>query len=306
MQDNWGDLIKQLWWEINPQSNYHGSGAIFDRFDKSFRLTGQGANAHGYGWYSADDPMVGARYVIQKNKPITFNNYPNITITELNNAYNNGIDLKPKSKYLYNVNVPNLNYMLDVKKPMDHQSSYIIARLKNIYESSDIPVTTKESWKYLDNSDTKYLYRFLAEDLAEEIYPESRWFDENYRIKLGSPHASDIFEKYGIKGIRTFGQQDGPINIVFADKDIKIANTPFQRFANRIPTQTLGKIAEKIMSNPVVKVGGGALERATIPLSIYEGISQPTATDQQMWDDVNRYNLQRGVNLLHGGISNGR
>ena len=63
----------------------------------------------------------------------------------------------------------------------------------------------------------------------------------------------------------------------------------------------IGQVAREIAGNL-----GKVAERTAVPLAIYEGLSQPTATDQQMWDDVNRYNLQRGVNLLYGGISNGR
>lgn len=63
----------------------------------------------------------------------------------------------------------------------------------------------------------------------------------------------------------------------------------------------IGQVAREIAGGI-----GNAVAKAAIPLSIYEGLSQPTATDQQMWDGMNRYNLQRGVNLLYGGISNGR
>ena len=63
----------------------------------------------------------------------------------------------------------------------------------------------------------------------------------------------------------------------------------------------IGQVAREIAGGL-----GKVAERTAVPLAIYEGLSQPTATDQQMWDGVNRYNLQRGVNLLYGGISNGR
>lgn len=79
-------------------------------------------------------------------------------------------------------------------------------------------------------------------------------------------------------------------------------------------TPTLKKLLKRITKfSPYALKGLGTLGIIASQLSpvglaydVTEGLSSPTATDQQMWDDVNRYNLQRGVNLLYGGISNGR
>ena len=60
--ESWGDLARQLWWEMNPQTNYHGTPYTFNKFDDSKFLTGEGFMAHGPGHYSADDIKVGEGY----------------------------------------------------------------------------------------------------------------------------------------------------------------------------------------------------------------------------------------------------
>lgn len=328
--ESWGDLAKQLWWEMTPQTNYHGTPKTFNKFDDSKFLTGEGAMAHGAGHYSADllntakDYRGDSDWILKYNGNIFYTKeYPHLiddidyykslkidnNINELNrirnqfidhlDTYNHWLDnyddipLKDRAldikksniidlinsaetrihaldnldRYniekvqggnLYKVNVPNKNFMLDVSKPFDEQSKYIKEAIYKMFKGNDISEGVKDLWMGLnrfEQNDTRYIYNWLAEDIGDKMSEELHWADWNTQRKAGAPKASKIFDKYGIKGIRAVGRQDGGINVTFTGKNIKMANTIPQQIRNRIPVETLGKMARKLYNYPVVKGG---------------------------------------------------
>ena len=316
MKETWGDLARQLLWEINPQDNLHGTPYTFNKFDNSKWLTGEGFDAHGAGNYSADWYSTAQKYnpgeyitldvarnsdnipinlkdsyqlsnnmkvskdeivaylqkALRENRKIVdeYLTYSMVDeIPEAKNVLDNLQDYKTiKTKHIgntYKVNVPNENFMLNLSKPLNEQSVYIQKALENFYNSKDIPASTKDIIKYLDIDevrDTRNLYEWLAGDLDDG--------STGKRMSVGKKRASKLLNKYGILGNRVIGNTDGPINVTFSDKNIKMANTPLQQITNRIPTQTLGKMAKKLMESPAVRIGGKLLEGSATPLMILD------------------------------------
>lgn len=101
--------------------------------------------------------------------------------------------------------------------------------------------------------------------------------------------------------INAFNQKISPI--VNRNSILRGASsTPIGFSNNLIPDWTVGQ---------VVKQGSGALLKSALNfanrvspyLMIYEGLSQPTATDQQMQDMLNNYNARTMQNpVLYGGV----
>lgn len=318
--ESWRDLAKQLWWEMTPQTNYHGTPHVFNEFDDSKFLTGEGFMAHGAGHYSADNIDVAKHYskpnlyttkfgraiydsdgpLIRpgSNKPYKHdsNLYPSRVMKDIDfktrdpEGFSKYIDeLKDSLRttrtsrkmyklrapnpnqrrlafllqlddynvvrgpsHLYKVNVPNENFMINFEKPLDNHSNYIKSAIRNFYNSKDIPSSTKDIYKYLDfgdEYDTMNLYKWLAQDMANHQYVDP------YNNTAGEIEASKMLNKYGVKGIRANGRRDGGINVTFSGNNIRMANTIPQQIRNRIPTQTLKKMARKLYNYPLVKGG---------------------------------------------------
>lgn len=61
---------------------------------------------------------------------------------------------------------------------------------------------------------------------------------------------------------------------------------------------TIGQLSKSILGN-----GINYLNRISPYIMIYEGLSQPTATQQKEWDDYNKWQIQNSANpILQGGI----
>lgn len=61
---------------------------------------------------------------------------------------------------------------------------------------------------------------------------------------------------------------------------------------------TIGQLSKSILGN-----GINYLNRISPYVMIYEGLSQPTATQQKEWDDYNKWQIQNSANpVLQGGI----
>ena len=65
-------------------------------------------------------------------------------------------------------------------------------------------------------------------------------------------------------------------NKVVPNEYVKDINGNWSRIKNRIPNVTMGKLVNKILNEPIVKFGSGALKKSVIPLSILEGIGLNT------------------------------
>lgn len=367
MQEKWSDLAKQFMWEINPQTNYHGTPYVFDKFNDSKFLTGEGAMAHGPGHYSADYYSIANKYnpgeyftldVVNNtdNKPINLKDSYKLRnnvdvnkddiilylrdalqrknkvvsgidtyrllkeIPEVNNVLDNLRDYKViKTRHIgntYNVNVPNENFMWKEGLPLEQQSNYIKNIVKNnnsfidyskyipddamnyrrilykldldkypyIKRMADFISKPKFTWDYPSEFNDKHkdlIVRMLNKidvddqmDLLNYFKGNSKGFHPEDTMK----DAQRLYRSdYGVKGIRARGTIDGPINVTFSGDDIRMANTPWQRFVNRIPKQTLGKMASKLYNTPGVKQTIRFADRVATPLMILEGmgLNQP-------------------------------
>lgn len=186
----------------------------------------------------------------------------------------------------YRVNVPNENFMWKEGVSLGGQTPYVrdawyrnnfdYAKLLNYlsvdHDTEGIKLPQdKKFWRAFNKSYDLYgelrpsLKRIFNEQMASLDVPDQ------LKFLVRSGNAGKIQEAMGgIKGIRAIGQQDGPINVTFSGKNIKMANTPIQRVVNRIPTQTLGKMAKKLMESPAVRIGGKILEGSATPLMILD------------------------------------
>lgn len=187
----------------------------------------------------------------------------------------------------YKVNVPNENFMWKEGRLLPEQSQYI----QNLWKNRNIDFS-----KYLRRGidlehDLESIYSRKLDRIFQPMFEQmeyrnglndvtkrlfNRYMNEltlNEQIKFmersGNKDKINEITK-GIKGIRAKGATDGPINVTFSGKDIKMANTPLQKVMNRIPNQTLGKMATKMLQSPVVRVGGKILESSAIPLTVID------------------------------------
>lgn len=299
----WKELAQMLMAETNPQTNYHGSGRLFDRFENSY--INPRSSAHGVGHYSADTPLSAGRYVVQNGKPLFINGTQDIPIKTLNEYWALSKDVPVKSPYLYKVNVPNEYFMLDELKPLSQQSPYVKQAIQGVIK--DIPnrkfyINDPEGFMRTMNWNDKG--RAFYQDLAYLLGRQNKNINGSWsmgshpELNHGNMRASALLHKYGIQGIRGAGLEDGLLNVTFSGDNIRMANTPWQRFVNRIPTQTLSMIGEKIMATPGVKPTLDFLGRASIPSMIYKGLNSPLSDEQEV---MNNYNAVRGL-PLQGGI----
>lgn len=91
----------------------------------------------------------------------------------------------------------------------------------------------------------------------------------------------DFLEKQGMAGIKDIG---GIIEQVNAPNNPELFHVNTRNFSAprpfKFPNQTIGMIGQKLMATPGVRPSLNFMQRATIPLMIYQGLSQPTARDE--------------------------
>lgn len=264
------DVFREIFYGMSPQDGYHGTPYTFDRFDDSKFYTGEGGAAHGEGHYSSRNKKVALKYkkplLADAEKIKNIFDLPNLfpesdkatqdfmirnkmsqlksyiqdggysdfaknkwldELKKLEDLYNNRVYTEGN---LYRVNIPNKNQMLWEYYYMDEQPKYIQDKLK----------------PYLENKKL----------IDPEFFARKNFYDMNgkYLGPMGKDIYNDIgrkgLQELGIKGINSYGFTDGDINVTFSGDDIKMANTPWQRFKNRLPLKQLGALADKIISSP--------------------------------------------------------
>lgn len=87
-------------------SGYHGSGALFNKYDPTFGYTGEGAQVYGKGLYSGSIPQIGEHYKELAEK-------------------------RGKTGYLYEVGLPEQYKYYDTSLPSNMQSDWVKQRLGN-------------------------------------------------------------------------------------------------------------------------------------------------------------------------------
>lgn len=135
------------------------------------------------------------------------------------------------SSKLYKVEIPNDDVMLFENKNFEKQPEKIKQALKKILKDKSLSEDTRD---------------YIKEDTKEEYYTGRDLYD-TLRDELGSDKlASELLNKYGIKGIRYTGGVDGECAVVFDDNAIDILDK-FNQSQNK---KILGQydVRERIIS----------------------------------------------------------
>lgn len=245
---------------IYYQSAYHGSPHKFDEFSINNIGTGEGAQSHGWGFYFANNKEVSEYYrrnlsagkcdikyngriyksedgnifsllyrLKKYGKKETINFYKgreeefraegkkssnpdwwnkeadifkNIIDNELNKINIKNIEIDEGQ--LFKVDIPESKYLIDEDKYFDEQPQFIKDVLTQIEKDLSLKIGTA------NNLQGYSLYKSIA----------------NF---VGSPRAaSELLNKYGIKGITYDGRSDGRCYVVFDDKAINVLKTYYQ------------------------------------------------------------------------------
>ena len=132
--------------------------------------------------------------------------------------------IKIERGQLYEVDIPEVDVLLDENKYYSEQSEFVKNALKKMYEDNweKYPSETKLA-QIIYTNNTKEEY---ADNLA---YKEGRTIYQALSKMVGSDRkASELLNKYGIKGITYDGNQDGRCYVIFDDKAIKVLNKYYQ------------------------------------------------------------------------------
>lgn len=248
------------------QSGYHGSPyneLEGGKFSLEKIGEGEGEAAHGHGIYFAAKIDIGEDYraALLKNRPYKYvgNEYLSHTMKEQIERY--GIDnlikrqqidyeneLRPAIKEetkqfieklerlkndviqnkgnLYHVDIPEAPFLLDEQKTFNQQDDFVKQRLREALK---------------DDAFSEYFEEWGGrEEFAEtEIADYEQGYSGGYIYSrfedlLGSDKAaSELLNKYGIKGITYEGQQDGRCFVIFNPDDIQILKKFYQGKDNK-------------------------------------------------------------------------
>lgn len=232
------------------QSAFAGSRVDYDEPSLEAIGTGEGAQAHGWGLYYALNKDVAERYrkdFITQGKIYDENNYKDIAMfyyrtfwgdkdnainklqQDINSDISDGVSDEVTQKALeylktatdeelwggkgqvHEVYLPEDPYLLDEQKTLGEQSPLVKKALREVAKQ----VGVKWDNRY-DNG--KYIYDNIANVLGSQ------------------KTASQMLEKYGIKGITYDGKQDGRCFVIFNPKDVKVIQKFYQETAgNNVP-----------------------------------------------------------------------
>ncbi len=253
---------------IYYQSAYHGTPHKFDEFSLDAIGTGEGAQAHGWGLYFAENKDVseGYRKALISNETKILYKGKSPQYIEFKNGTNNiglleAIIFRGKESTIKHLekNMPfgeSTNELIEYAKSIDEK------QLKEVKQGQLFEVDIPESDVLLDenkpyskqSAKVKKAIKKLFEDGGEKyqqslkdiikhdytgkgIYETIReneglnYYSENNKFKYNSEFyqmASEKLNKYGVKGITYDGKQDGRCYVIFDDKAIKILNTFYQ------------------------------------------------------------------------------
>ncbi|HJD19464.1 MAG TPA: hypothetical protein IAB21_03290 [Candidatus Avelusimicrobium excrementipullorum] len=247
------------------QTAYHGSPHEFTRFSTDAIGTGEGAQAHGWGLYFAQNRDVSegyksrlaerkanrpsreggfwlgeerwgqsdvspkAPYYVGKFLKDVYGNTVAVSEEEYNAAYE-----KAKQEYeelikkgqVYEVDIPENDVLLDEDKTFDEQPEKVQDGLLAIAKDGRGPWADVDMmYEDLQEATGWDIYHKLADFFAEDM-------DDDWNMghsESGSEAASKLLNEYGIKGITYDGAQDGRGYVIFDDKAIEVLNTFYQR-----------------------------------------------------------------------------
>lgn len=123
---------------------------------------------------------------------------------------------------VHEVDIPENPYLLDEELTFRNQSEFVQNQLKKIVSEENLAdkfeiYQSEENPKYntLENSDGEEIYKTISEALGSD------------------KAASQLLEKYGIKGITYDGRQDGRCFVIFNPEDVKVIQKFYQ--INHLP-----------------------------------------------------------------------
>lgn len=257
------------WDADNPniyyQTAYHGSPHRFDAFSTDAIGTGEGAQAHGWGLYFAQNRDVSegyksrlakrkanrpsreggfwlgeekwgqsdvspkAPYYIGKFLKDVYGNTVAVSEEEYNAAYE-----KAKQEYaelikkgqVYEVDIPENDVLLDEQKTFNEQPEKVRSALKKIAQEPGSRIL-RES--IAENETGGSLYRAIVHDNADFLRAHNEPVDGVALNTTASRNASEILLSEGVEGITYDGAQDGRGYVIFDDKAIEVLNTFYQR-----------------------------------------------------------------------------
>lgn len=254
---------------IYYQSAFAGSRVDYDRPSLEAIGSGEGAQAHGWGLYYALNRDVAEYYretLAEPDISYEYDGDAKLTNAEiriigqygLNKAIQMGerqLDLKIAQGYsesdieeqkaiveklksvnendikkivkenkgqVHEVDIPENPYLLDEELTFRNQSEFVQNQLKKLVSEENLTdkfeiYQSEENPKYntLENSDGEEIYKTISEALGSD------------------KAASQLLEKYGIKGITYDGRQDGRCFVIFNPEDVKVIQKFYQ--INHLP-----------------------------------------------------------------------
>lgn len=156
-----------------------------------------------------------------KNNPSSDEYYAKREIENLNNltellnkiaTYSQKeIKVEQQKGQVHEVDIPENPYLLDEQKPFSEQSSYV---KEKVIEALKEKITDKKQQAKLEkgiaNTNGGAIYNWLARELGT------------------AKQASQLLEKYGIKGITYDGRQDGRCFVIFNPADVRVIQKFYQ------------------------------------------------------------------------------
>lgn len=125
--------------------------------------------------------------------------------------YNNGMSLITEGQ-VHEVDIPENPYLLDEQLPFSKQSLFVKKALRKLFKDIGENLTDVMKTGYVNGNPT-----------GASIYSELM-----SRLEGSDKAASELLNKYGIKGITYDGKQDGRCFVIFDPKDVKVIQKFYQ------------------------------------------------------------------------------
>ena len=116
-------------------------------------------------------------------------------------------DIKTIGGQVHKVDIPEMDALLDEQKNLGQQSQFVQKAVKKALKEAGITDITENS-------------------TGDEIYEALREYHQSAK------DASQMLEKYGIKGITYDGRQDGRCFVIFNSADVKVLRKKFDELGN--------------------------------------------------------------------------
>lgn len=133
--------------------------------------------------------------------------------------------IEPEKGQVHEVDIPEMDVLLDEQKMLIDQSQYVQDRVQKI--AKDIGVEITDS-----GIRGREIYNRIV-DKMNDVYKT----DENGRVYLSDSsekQASQLLDKYGIKGITYDGRSDGRCFVIFNPESVKVLRKKFDELGNQL------------------------------------------------------------------------